>query len=100
VARIVLAPEATEDLGRLSAFPLEKDPAAALETYDLIAGAIDVLASHDRAASRAWLPRARDLPRQLGYLALYDYVIVDDVVIVLALRHQREAGYVDPWGAD
>lgn len=35
-----------------------------------------------------------------GYLALYDYVSTDDVVLVLAIRHQREAGYVDPSAID
>jgi len=29
-----------------------------------------------------------------GYLALYDYVQERDVVLVLAIRHQREAGYL------
>jgi hypothetical protein len=28
-----------------------------------------------------------------GYLALYDYDEPNDMVLVLALRHQREAGY-------
>jgi hypothetical protein len=28
-----------------------------------------------------------------GYLALYDYDEVRDVAVVLAIRHQREAGY-------
>jgi plasmid stabilization system protein ParE len=29
-----------------------------------------------------------------GYLALYDYEQERDVVLVLAIRHQREAGYL------
>ena len=28
-----------------------------------------------------------------GYVALYDYLAPVDTVVILALRHQREAGY-------
>ena len=28
-----------------------------------------------------------------GYVALYRYDTIDDEVVILALRHQREAGY-------
>ena len=31
-----------------------------------------------------------------GYAALYRYLEAADVVLVLALRHQREAGYQSP----
>ena len=30
------------------------------------------------------------------YVALYEYLAVEDIVIVQALRHQREAGFQDP----
>lgn len=30
-----------------------------------------------------------------GFVALYDYYPTDDLVVVLAVRHQREAGYRD-----
>ena len=29
-----------------------------------------------------------------GYLALYSYEVEQDIVLVLAVRHQREAGFV------
>ena len=100
MARIVLAAAAVDDISRLSTFLSENDPAEALETYDLIAGAIDILASHPligRPAEHGY--RELVISRgKSGYLALYDYVTADDVVIVLAIRHQREAGYVDPSG--
>jgi plasmid stabilization system protein ParE len=102
VARIVLARAAEEDLARLSEFLSENDPGAALGAYDLIASAIDVLDSHPligRPAEHGY--RELVISRgKSGYLALYDYVIADDVVVVLAIRHQREAGYVDPSGSD
>jgi plasmid stabilization system protein ParE len=102
VARIVLASAAEENLAQLAAFLSENDPEVALDTYDLIASAIDVLASHPligRPAEHGY--RELVISRgKSGYLALYDYVIADDFVIVLAIRHQREAGYVDPSGSD
>jgi plasmid stabilization system protein ParE len=101
VARVVLAPLAEEDLARVSALLAENDPGAAPGTYDLIASAIDVLASHPligRPAEHGY--RELVISRgKSGYLALYDYVTDDDVVIILAIRHQREAGYEDPSGA-
>ncbi|HSS05719.1 MAG TPA: type II toxin-antitoxin system RelE/ParE family toxin, partial [Rhodanobacteraceae bacterium] len=30
-----------------------------------------------------------------GYIALYSYEQLEDTVLVLAIRHQREAGYAD-----
>jgi plasmid stabilization system protein ParE len=42
------------------------------------------------------MPELRELVISFGdsgYVALYRYDPVDDVVFVLAFRHQREAGY-------
>jgi len=30
-----------------------------------------------------------------GYIAKYRWLPVDDVVLILAVRHQREAGYTE-----
>jgi hypothetical protein len=30
-----------------------------------------------------------------GYVALYDYDVMTDTALVLAIRHQREGGYSD-----
>jgi plasmid stabilization system protein ParE len=74
-----LAQAAEADLTRLSAFLFENDRDAALDTYDLIASAIDVLASHPliaRPAEHGY--RELVISRgKSGYLALYDYVITD-----------------------
>ena len=98
MARIKIAASAEADLARLAAFLLESDPKAALETYDIIVGAIDMLAAHPligRLAEHGYRELAISRGKS-GYLALYDYRAADDVVLVLAIRHQREAGYIDP----
>ena len=76
-------------------FLLESDPDAALETIDLITSAIDVLAKHPLLGRPAG-PDYRELVisrGKTGYLALYRYDEAHDEVLVLSVRHQREAGY-------
>ena len=47
--------------------------------------------------SRGQPPRPRDCfgRGSRGYVALYRYVVELDIVFVLALRSQREAGYAE-----
>ena len=92
---IRLARHAGADIGRLVEFPQEEDPQAAGQTFDLIAGAIEVLASHpligrpvESGFRELVISRGRS-----GYLALYDYDPVRDEIVVTRIRHQREAGY-------
>ncbi|NMG35202.1 type II toxin-antitoxin system mRNA interferase toxin, RelE/StbE family [Azoarcus sp. TTM-91] len=95
MARLIYTRRALEDLERLTDFLLETEPALALLTVDLIAEALQMLENHPLIGR----PAEQDM-RELvvsrgrtGYLALYDYDEVRDVVLVLAVRHQREAGY-------
>lgn len=95
MARLIYARRAMEDLDRLVDFLLEAEPAAALETVDLITEALQILENHPLIGR----PAEEDL-RELvisrgrsGYLALYSYMEAQDVALVLAVRHQREAGY-------
>jgi len=90
-----LSPEAADDLDRLVEFLLEDWPLAATATVDMVVDALQILAQHPEIGR----PVAHGL-RELvisrgksGYLALYDYDEQHDLVIMLALRHQREAGY-------
>lgn len=96
MARVIYAARALADLDRLTDFLVQADPAAALETVGLITEAVQVLENHPLIGR----PAEQDL-RELvisrgksGYLALYSYEVDQDVVLVLAIRHQREAGYV------
>ncbi len=90
-----LSLDAADDLDRLVDF-LQKDwPDSATTTVDLIVDALAVLALHPKIGR----PVAHGL-RELvisrgksGYLALYDYDELADMVLVLAVRHQREQGY-------
>lgn len=96
MAVIVYSEKALADLGRLTDFLLQDEPAAAAETADLIIEAVEILANHPLIGREA----EQDL-RELvisrgksGYLALYSYELEQEVALVLSIRHQREAGYV------
>jgi len=73
------------------------DPSAAAETVDLIAEAITILKRHpligrpvDADVRELVISRGRT-----GYVALYSVEPQHDAVLVLGIRHQREAGYAD-----
>ena len=92
---LAAAAAAAEDLERLLEFLLERFPEDAVQTVDIITDALNILQHHPRIGR----PLEADL-RELvisrgrtGYLALYDYDEVADLVIVLAVRHQREQDY-------
>lgn len=102
MATVVVTPEAEGDLGRLAEFLLETAPEAALETFDLVIGALQVLEAHpligrpaDDGLRELLISRGKS-----GYIALYAFHAETDRVLVLAVRHQREAGYVDRDQAD
>ena len=95
MARLIYSGQALAALERLTDFLIESDPAAATETVDLITEAVEVLANHpligrptEHGLRELLISRGRS-----GYVALYSYERREDVVLVLAIRHQREAGY-------
>lgn len=93
---VLYLPGALEDLERLAAFLVESDPAAAAETKSLIESAIDILGEHP-LIGRSPEPGLRELVisrGRTGYVALYHYDETRDRVLVLAIRHQREGGYL------
>jgi plasmid stabilization system protein ParE len=72
------------------------NPLAATETMELIEEAVAVLRRHPLIGR----PVESDL-RELvisrgktGYVALYSFEADQDAVLILAIRHQREAGHV------
>jgi plasmid stabilization system protein ParE len=95
VAEVVVTRQADADLARLVDFLADDEPATALETYDLILGAFDVLRTYPSIGRPVeGILRELVISRgNTGYLALYNYDEQADRVIVLALRHQRELGY-------
>ena len=96
MARLIYGEAALKDLERLAGFLLEIDPVAAATTAELIVEAVSVLARHPligRPAEEEPLQELVISRGRTGYVALYSHEPAEDVVIVLSLRHQREAGY-------
>jgi len=95
VARVTYAPRAVRDLERLQDFLAAHDPAAALAAAKAIADAISVLERHPLIGrpAEAGMRELVIARGRTGYVALYDWLEAIDTVVVLALRHQREAGY-------
>ncbi len=95
MARIVLAEGALDDLERILSHLVESGVEDAGERVADIVSAIDVLARHP-LIGRPAPPALRELVigrSTRGYLALYRFEELDDIVVVLAFRGQREAGY-------
>ncbi len=94
---ILLAPEALDDLERIFEFLAEQDEALAREDLSRIREAILILEHHPvigRFARPSSTLRELVISRgRSGYIALYEYSPGEDLVRVVAVRHQREAGY-------
>lgn len=95
MARLTYTRKALADIEALTDFLAERDPSAAAETASLVSEAISVLAGHpligrpvEQGLRELVISRGRT-----GYVALYRFRERDAVVTVLAIRHQREAGY-------
>lgn len=95
MTRLVLAPRAAEDIRRLVEFLLDNEPEAARETAAVLMDGLQILKSHPligRIAERAYRELVISRGRT-GYVALYAYDVLQDVALVLAVRHQREGGF-------
>lgn len=93
---MIYTARALADLDRLTDFLVEADPGSAVQTVGLITEAMQVLANHpligrpaEQALRELVISRGKS-----GYLALYSHEVEQDIVLVLAIRHQREAGHV------
>jgi len=98
VALVVYAKRAFADLECIYDFLAKEDTALAETAVLSISDAVSVLERHPligRSAEHGLreLVIARG---KTGYVALYRYLEESDVILVLALRHQREGGYT--WG--
>jgi plasmid stabilization system protein ParE len=96
VAQVVYSAYAVENIERAMQFQREQNPEVAVASAAAIRSAVENLASHPLIGRRV----EGDL-RELvisygatGYIALYRFDIQRDQVRVLALRHQREIGYL------
>lgn len=99
MAKLIYSGKALADLERLTDFLIETDPSAAAETVGLIEEAVELLRRHP-LIGRPVEYELRELlisRGRTGYVALYGFEEDRDAVLILAIRHQREAGY---WGED
>jgi len=97
LAQVVYSSAALEDFERLIEFLLETSPDAAGDAVARIRDAISILERHPAVGRRVDSQR-RELVITFGasgYLALYRYDPKPEVVRILRIRHQREAGYRD-----
>lgn len=95
MVKIVYTQNAINDLVRLTDFLIEVDIKAASEKIDLIEDAISILDRHP-LVGRAVDEEIRELVISrgaTGYVALYSVEEHKNAILILAIRHQREAGF-------
>jgi plasmid stabilization system protein ParE len=96
VAQVVCSVNAVEHLERAIEQLLAENSSGALATVTAIGSAVDNLAAHPLVGRRVE-GDVRELVISYGatgYIALYRFDVQRDEVRVLALRHQREIGYL------
>ena len=97
MARLVFAPQAAQDLKRLTEFLIDTDPHAANETVSVLVDGLQILKQHP-LVGRTIEQGYRELVisrGRTGYVALYTYDATHNVTLILAIRHQRESGFID-----
>lgn len=95
MARVVISDHALADAERLLDHLVKNGVADAGERITDMFAALDLLRAHPRIG-RPTGSGQRELvigKRSRGYLALYRYEELEDLVVVLALRAQRELGH-------
>ena len=95
MARVEVSERALADLERRFDFIAEEDPVRARKQVLSVRRALQLLAEHPLMGREAEEGR-RELVLSRGrhgYIAKYRWLAADDVVLILAVRHQREAGY-------
>lgn len=96
MAEVVYSARSLDHIERAFQFLRDKNPGASISTVEAIRSAIDNLAAHPLVGRRLD-GELRELIisyGQTGYVALYRFVISQDEVRVLAIRHQRELGFL------
>jgi addiction module RelE/StbE family toxin len=95
MAQVIYSDEAFTDFERIVEFSPETSPDTAAQVLESIKSAVSILEAHPLIGRRV-----DDHIRELvisreatGYLALYRFDPAYDVVRILRVRHQREAGY-------
>lgn len=97
--QLIWSPEALADVQRLYRFLVEKNPDAAKAAAQAIRDGMQIVADHPEVGRPAdnMDPEFREWPISFGasgYVALYR--LDRNVALVVAVRHQKEAGYQAP----
>ena len=95
MAQVIFSAEALADLERLAEFLAEQAPDSAPGMLERVIDAAAILENHPLVGRRAE-GEFRELVisrGNSGYLCLYVFDDAGDVVRILRIRHQREAGY-------
>jgi plasmid stabilization system protein ParE len=96
VATIVYSGRSLTHLGRAFELLHKETPEAAVAAADAVCSAVENLKAHPLLGRRV-LGDIRELVISYGttgYIALYRFLVPKDEVRVLAIRHQREIGFV------
>lgn len=94
--RLIWSHEALADVQRVYRFLLTKNPVAAQQAVRFIRQGVNILAQHPEVGRpiENMEPEYREWPIAFGssgYIALYRYD--GQTAIIVAVRHQREAGF-------
>ena len=94
MAQVKYAARAWRDLERIFEFYAEQDPRLAAKVISLVTEAVEVLAEHPLIGRHAehGLRELVISSGRTGFVALYRYRDDHEMVRILAIRHQREAG--------
>ena len=95
MARIVYTENALDNLERLFGFIVEEEPSAAVAAARVIRQSVETLGEHP-LIGRQVQGEIRELVisyGKTGYVALYRFQPEQNLVRVLAIRHQRELDY-------
>ena len=96
VATVVYSARPLQHIERAFEFLRDQNPAAAVDAVEAIRSAVEHLAAHPLLGRRVE-GEIRELIisyGKVGYVALYRFVIPRDDVRILAIKHQRELGFV------
>jgi len=95
--RVIITELAAQGLERCRRFLAEKNPQASLRAGQTISHRFALLRTEPEMGKPLEdIPEIRELIIPFGdsgYVALYHYEPASDSMIVLAFRHQKEAGY-------
>jgi plasmid stabilization system protein ParE len=92
LAKVIYSTQALSDIERIADFLGPEGPAVVAVAVEAVIEAVELLARHPLLGR----PAEHELCELIisrgktGYVALYDFLEAEDVVLVLALRHQRE----------